>query len=383
MTTARNTSLIAAALLVLSSCGQKASERAKVTPQKAVAIRAAAAEAREWTMDYEATGTVRARSTATVSSRINGYVQEVRVRQGDRVSAGQILVVLDSRDLEVNVQKAEAMRSEAASMLPELENSIAAAKANLDLAEATFRRMSDLHAKKSISNQEYDETEARVKSARANYAMVQSKRSQIQSRIEHADQEQRSTAINRDYGKIVAPFAGTVTERTVEPGNMATVGTPLLMLERGGSFRLEAAVDESRLASVRPGQKVQFRLDAAGCEGAGTVDEIVPVVDPASRTYLVKINLPCANLRSGMFGRAMFPMGVRKVVSVPASAVISRGQLQSVFAVEEGVARSRLVTVGARAGESVEVLSGISAGEIVVTAPPSNLIDGARVEVQR
>jgi membrane fusion protein (multidrug efflux system) len=84
-----------------------------------------------------------------------------------------------------------------------------------------------------------------------------------------------------------------------------------------------------------------------------------------------------------MFGRAVFATGTRKALFAPASAVTSQGQLQSVFVVEGGSARSRLVTLGERAGDSVEVLSGINAGEIVVTAPPANLIDGAKVEVQR
>lgn len=374
--------LIPAVVLLVASCGGKAPDRAAPARQKAMEVRAEAAEARDWTTDYEATGTVRARSTATVSSRINGNVLEVRARLGDRVSAGQTLIVLDSRELESGVRKAEAMHAEAASMQPELESSIAAAKANLDLAEVTFQRMAGLYAKNSISNQEYDEAQSRVKAARANHAMIEARRLQLRSRVEQADEERRSASINRDYGRITAPFAGVVTERMVEPGNVATVGAPLLRLERGGSFRLEAAVDESRLASVRTGQKVRFKLDPAGCEGSSTVDEIVPVVDPGSRSYLVKLTLPCANLRSGTFGRALFATGARKVVCVPVAAVISRGQLQSVYVVEGGSARSRLLTLGERAAGSIEVLSGITAGEMVVISPPASLHDGASVEVR-
>ncbi len=373
---------IPAISLFLISCGEKPKERAAETARKPIAVQAAAVHARDWATDYEATGTVRARSTATVSSRINAYVQDVRVRVGDRVGAGETLIVLDSRELETGVRKAEAMRTEAASMLPELESSIAAAKANLDLAEVTFRRMAELYAKKSISSQEYDESEARVKAARANYEMVQARRAQLKSRIDQADEERRSASINREYGKIVAPFAGIVTERMVEPGNLATVGTPLLMIERGGAFRLEASVDESRLAMVRRGQKVRYKVDQPGCEGSSTVDEIVPVVDPGSRSYLVKLSLPCTNLRSGMFGRALFATGARQVLFVPARSVSSRGQLQSLFVIEDGSARSRLVTLGARDGDSIEVLSGVTEGETIVTAPPSDLSDGAKVEVR-
>jgi len=114
----------------------------------------------------------------------------------------------------------------------------------------------------------------------------------------------------------------------------------------------------------------------------GVVDEIAPVLDPQSRSYLVKITLACAGLRSGMFGRAIFSTGTKKVLAIPAGALVTRGQLQSVFVVEDGSAHSRLVTLGGRLGDFVEVLSGVNAGESVVTSPPAALSDGAKVEVR-
>jgi hypothetical protein len=113
------------------------------------------------------------------------------------------------------------------------------------------------------------------------------------------------------------------------------------------------------------------------------VSEIVPAVDAASRASIVKIDLPAVpNLRSGMFGRASFALGTRKVSVVPALAIVERGQLQSVFAVEDGFARMRLVTAGKRHENAVEVLSGLNEREKVVSPVPSNLSDGAPVEVR-
>jgi multidrug efflux pump subunit AcrA (membrane-fusion protein) len=107
-------------------------------------------------------------------------------------------------------------------------------------------------------------------------------------------------------------------------------------------------------------------------------------VDAASRTYVVKVDLPATpQLRTGMFGRAIFPLGVQKVVAVPLEALVERGQLQSIFAVEDGVAHTRLVTTGRRGNNAVEVLSGLNAGEKVVVPVPSGLQDGARVEVRQ
>src|ERR1019366_3175015 len=306
------------------------------------------------------------------------YVQQVSVQVGDRVRQGQALITLDARDLDVNLRRAEAGGAEVESAIPELENATAAAKANLDLAQTTFKRMEELAGKKSISNQELDEASARLKAAQANYDMVRSRRAQVNSKMAVVEQDVRAAGIMRDYAKLAAPFSGVVITRTVEP---------LLTIEQDGLYRLEASVDESKLASVRVGQAVEVAIEAfedTHRKLNARVSEIVPSVDAASRTYIAKLDLPATpGLRTGMFGRAIFPLGVQKVVAVPLAAVVERGQLQSVFAVEDGVAHIRLVTTGRRTKDAVEVLSGLNAGEKVVLPVPPGFEDGARVEVRQ
>jgi RND family efflux transporter MFP subunit len=193
----------------------------------------------------------------------------------------------------------------------------------------------------------------------------------------------------RDYAKLAAPFSGVVITKTVEPGNLATPGVPLLTIERDGLYRLEASVDESKLTSVRVGQAVEAVIEASDRKLKARVSEIAPSVDSASRTYIVKLDLPATpQLRTGMFGRAIFPLGMQKVVAVPVAALMERGQLQSVFVVEDGMAHTRLVhtrlvTTGRRAGDAVELLSGLNAGERIVAPLPPGLQDGARVEVRQ
>ncbi len=311
------------------------------------------------------------------------YVQQVNVQIGNHVHQGQELITLDARDLDANLRRAEAGRAEVESAIPEAEHATAAAKANLDLAQTTFKRMEELALKKSISNQELDEASAKLKSAQANYEMSQSIRVQVTSRMATVDQEIRAAGIMRDYSKLAAPFSGVVIARTVEPGNLAAPGSPLLTLEQDGVYRLEVSVDESKLPSVRAGQAIEAVLDADRRLNS-RVSEIVPSVDAASRTYIVKLDLAAApQLRTGMFGRAIFPLGAQKVVAIPLAALTERGQLQSAFIVEDGVAHTRLVTTGRRTGASVEVLSGLSAGEKVVLPVPAGLQDGAKVEVRR
>ena len=368
---------------VLASCGGKA-PRSEGAPQAApVPVKVTTVTAADWPNVYEATGTVRARTAAVLASKVMGYVREAGFQAGDRVQEGQLLISIDSRDLDSQYRQAEAGRNEALAVRPEVENAVAAAQANLDLANVTLRRMKDLFDKKSISNQEFDEASARQKAAQAGVEMARSKQVQLAARIAQAEEAVKAAAVVRGYSEIRAPFAGTVTEKRVEPGNLATPGAPLATIEREGSYRLEASVEESRLRDIRAGQAVSVTLDALGKTLPARVGEIIPAMDTASRSYTVKIDLPSLpGLRSGLFGRAAFDVGKRSVLAIPAGAIRRQGQLVSIFVTEGGIARARLVTLGESRGDAREVISGLSSGEKIVFPVPDGLTDGVKVEVR-
>ena len=374
---------ILSSFAALSGCGGSES-RPKAAPNPpSVPVQTTIVSTRDWPDVYQATGTVRARTAAVLSSKVMAYVHQVAVQVGNRVRDGQLLITLQSQDLDANVHRAEAGEAEVLSAIPEADNAVRGAQANLDLAQSTFKRMEVLASKKSISNQEFDEASARLKSAQAEYGMARAKRSQLDSKLAQVRQDIRAATIMRDYTRIAAPFSGVVTAKSVESGNLASPGAPLLTVEREGAYRLEASVEESKLPFVKPGQTVNVALEALDRQVPAHVSEIVPAVDAASRAYIVKIDLPALpNLRSGVFGRAWFPLGTRKVIAIPQPALVDRGQLQSVFVVESGFARTRLVTTGQCWQSAVEVLSGLSEGETVVSPVPSGLSDGTRVEVR-
>lgn len=371
------------AFALLAGCGGSSHQQRAADSGAAVPVKTIEVTATDWPLVYEASGTVRARTAATVSSKMMGYVRQVHFQTGDRVRQGQLLIELDSRDADAQLQQAESAAAEAREALQEVESAIAAAKANLELAQATHRRMRDLFEKKSVSNQEFDEASARLKAAQAAYEMAAAKRRQVAARIEQAAAAVEAARVMRSYARITAPFDGVVTDKRVEPGNLAAPGVPLASIEQQGALRLEVPVEESRLGQIRLGQSAAVRLDAVDRQLDARVSEIVPAVDAASRTATVKLDLPpLPQLRSGMFGRAAFPSGSRKVTAVPAAAIREQGQLRSVFVVAGGIARARLVTLGSEYQGSREVLSGLSAGEKIVSPLPAALADGARVEVQ-
>jgi len=378
----KRTLFLTALTMLLTACADKPKEKA-AAPQTTVPVSTVSVATEIWPSVYEATGTVKARTSATIAARMMGYVREVKVQAGDRVREGQMLAVLDFRDLDVNARRAETARETIRTSFPEADSGVAAAKANLDLAQATFNRMQDLFTKKSISNQEFDEASARLKGAQASYEMARARRVQLDSRLAQAEQEVRAAEVNRSFAELTAPFAGIVTVKTVDPGSMASPGTPLFVIEREGGYRLEAAVEESRLTTVRPGQPVEVTLDSIDRQFAARVAEIIPAVDAATRSYIVKIDLPSVpGLRSGVFGRAAFPLGSHSVLSVPALAVTENGQLLSVLVADNGIAHTRLITLGRRDKDRAEVLSGLSAGDKVIYPAPAGVGDGTRVEVR-
>lgn len=369
--------------LWLAGCSEPPRETRGAASAPAVAVSTVTAATQQWPSIYEATGTVRARTVAVIAAKLLGYVREVKFQTGDHVREGQVLVTLDARDLDVSSRRAEAALEEVRSSVPEAESAVAGAKANLDLAQTTFNRMQDLWNKKSISNQEFDEASAKLKAAQSAYAMATARRAQLDAQAARVQQDVRATEVTRSYAEIAAPFAGVVTTKSVEPGTLALPGAPLLTIEGEGSYRLEASIDESHLAAIRVGQPVSVTLDGIDRTLDARVSEIVPTVDAASRSYIVKIDLPgLPGLRSGGFGRAMFQLGSRSPLTIPAAAVTERGQLQSVLVAEGGVAHTRLITTGQKSKEQVEVLSGLTPGEKVIFPVPPGLSDGAPVEVR-
>jgi multidrug efflux system membrane fusion protein len=369
--------------LWLGGCGEPPRETNPARSAPPVSARTVTAKQVQWPSVYEATGTIRARTSAVIAAKLMGYVREVKVQTGDRVREGQLLVTLDARDLDVNSRRAEAALDEVRSSVPEADSAVTGAKANLELAQTTFNRMQDLFSKKSISNQEFDEASGKLKAMQAAYGMAKARRAQLDAQAARVQQEVRATEVARSFAEVTAPFAGIVTAKSVDPGTLAVPGAPLLTIEREGAYRMEASVEESRLTAIRIGQPVSVTIDGIDRTLEARVSEIVPAVDAASRSYTVKIDLPTARaLRSGVFGRASFQLGSRSSLAIPMAAVTERGQLQSVLVAENGTAHTRLITTGQKNGNEVEVLSGLTAGDNVIFPVPRDLSDGAKVEVR-
>ena len=373
---------ITAPLLIsaaLAGCSTGRAAAASADAAEAIAVTIAHVAMTDVASAIDSGGVVQARTTATITARILAPVREVRVSPGDQVRKGQTLIVLDGDDLAAG---ARAARS-AALAAEQGSNAAAAelqdAQAGLALARASHDRIAGLQAKRSATAQELDDATAALRSAEARVAGAYARVSQAASAVESARAAGDQASITGSFTTIAAPFDGMIAEKLVETGNMASPGMPLLRLEDTRGFRLEVRVDESRIGQIHNGDSVPVFLGTGTSSITGTVTEVSRAVAADARTFLVKIALPDADvrgLRSGEFGKARFAGTPRRALTIPSSAVVRRGQLTSVFVVEEGVARVRLVNLS----ES-EVLAGLTESEMVILSPPAGVSDGRRVSV--
>lgn len=332
-------------ILALSGCGkhQEPVKRPSSPVLPAVPVRVAPVELTESPAKEEVVGTVRAKQRATVEPKVSGRVIQLNATLGQTVQAGDLLCELDVREIKARLDQAIAQSQQAARDL---------------------ERYANLLKQQAVTRAEYDAIEARSKMAAAAVAEAE-------------------TMLG--YAKVTAPFSGVVTRKLVDVGELASPGRPLVEIENPDDLRVEVDLPESLLQHVRLGSKLSVHRESTPLESVdGVVSEIAPAADPASRTYRVKIDLPkSSGFRPGQFVRVSVQTGGSPRLMVPVSSVITRGQLELVFVVTNNTAQLRIVKTGKRLGNMVEIISGVSAGEMVATEGATSLLDGQPVELNR
>jgi RND family efflux transporter MFP subunit len=290
---------------------------------------------------FDAVGTVQPRHKTSVAGQILAVIREVKVNPGDPVQLGQVLVVLDDRELQAQLREAEAAAT--------------GARADLDVRRGDYKRYEQMFREKAVSKEDFDRIEGAYKGALAQVSRVEEQVARMRVML--------------SYTEVKAQAAGIVGDRYVDPGDLAVPGKPLLTLYDPKERELHASVPENLVSDVREKMELRVRIDAVNRECHGVVREIVPQAQQASRSLLIKVTLPPEAVRVvyvGMYGRLWIPVGHIDRIVVPAAAVQSVGQQDIVDVVGEGEAiQRRFVTVGRRFGDKLEILSGLAVGERV------------------
>lgn len=288
----------------------------------------------------EVVGTVEAVDQAVIAAKISGTIIEIPVVLGSAVSRGDLLVKINADEISARVLLVQAQ--------------LAQARRNLKREEKLL--------KQNASTQET------VRSMRDMLAV--------------AEAGHREAASMLSYSTITAPFSGVVTKKIANSGDLATPGTPLLHLENPEQLQVVASIPESITLKIRQGDRLSIQIPADKSTHAGIVAEISPVISPRSRTSKIKINLVSApSLRTGMFARVGLPGTETTTLMIPEQAVVPFGQLEKVFVVQQGKAQLRLVRTGMRAKGMVEILSGLQAGEQIVTENNGLLVNGQPLRI--
>jgi multidrug efflux pump subunit AcrA (membrane-fusion protein) len=373
-------------------------------------------------VDRTLTGTVEAIDVTTLTSRVNGRVEQLLVQEGTQVKKGQAIAVIDVSDIRAQQQQAtaqiiaaqaavataQANRSSALSQvdtargkLSEAQASLLEAKAELADAQLNQRRRSMLYDQGAGPKVDLDTANTRVDVAQAKIGQIEATIAQATSSIRNAkaavgeatasvDQAQagvsqakanaRQVAANLDYGMVRAPFAGVITKKQVEIGAIAGVSQPLVTLESRDRLRLSVAVPESLIDRVQLGQSVTVHIDALNRPVSGKVSQIIPAADPQARNFTVKVALPATtNLISGMFGRLQLETSDRITLAIPSNTLVQRLGVSGVFKVVNGKAQFQTVTVHPISTDKVEVFAGVNEGDRLVLNPAPTLKESTEI----
>jgi len=287
-------------------------------------------------------GTVRSRTVANIAPRMTARILEIKVNAGDKVKKGDVIARLDER--EIRAQENAALAA------------LAGANAQANRAKADEQRTRSLYSKEAATREKFDAVVAQAKEVQAGVNQATSTVSEIRSHL--ADT------------LLLAPFDGVVIKRLQQPGDMGLPGVPVVTLQTPKGLRLEADVPSTCAGRYSTDMDVSVRIDTLNLTTSAQIDEISPEVDPQTRTQLIKIALPAIEgLQPGHFGWLEQACDQHEALLIPASAVEHIGQLEVVKVLSEGRQLMRHIRTAKNFGDQIEVISGLHAGETVITNP--------------
>ncbi|GLB51527.1 RND transporter [Neptunitalea chrysea] len=350
---------IVAVLQLTVSCGGD-EKKAMVTDVTPVNVTISETVNSEDAPSLVASGKIEAEQSANLSTRMMGYVNDVKVKVGDKVSKGQLLVSINNSDLVAKKAQAEA--------------GVLQAQAGYGNAAKDYKRFKTLFAQNSASQKELDDMTSRYEMAKAG--------------LEVAQQMKKEVVAQFTYTNISAPFSGVVTNKFVKEGDMANPGMPLVSIESPSKLQVTAMVSESQIDKIETGMKVKVMVKSVAAILGGTVSEVSMSAKNTGGQFLVKVDITEApeSILPGMYVNVKFPVteGAKAAtVYVPKEALIQRGQLTGIYTISsQQTAVLRWLRLGKTFGDKVEILSGLSADEQYIVKAEGKLYNGVNVTIK-
>jgi membrane fusion protein, multidrug efflux system len=309
-------------------------------------------------------------ATVEAVPKVSGRLESVSVRLGDRVSRGQRLAKVEDREILEQVKQAEASYEVGAATIRQRE-------ADLRLAQTNLERTRNLFERELIPKQTYDDTEARYQAAAAQLDLARAQYSQAEARLDELK-------INLAYTHITSPVSGFVGARVLDPGAWVTPSSAFISVVDIGVVRMVANIVEKDLRRISTGMKANVEVDAYPGEiFEGRIAHIAPVLDPATRTAQIEVEVPNSHfrLKPGMYAKVSFTVEHKpNTLVVPANAIVDLNGKKGVFLPDEGdIAKFQAITVGMSNPKQVEIAEGLAEGTQVVTTGAGALREGDRI----
>lgn len=315
---------------------------------------------------YTTSATVKAKTNSIVASMLTGKVTSIAIQEGDYVKKGQLLLTIDARDLS---QKA----SGASAGIMAAKMAASSAAENAKMADKTYQRYKNLYDEKVITKQEFDQYTTQKNIAALEYARAQAGVKQARAGLGEIQ-------VFQSYARVTAPVSGIITQRTIDLGSTAIQGQPIITIEArdncGLKSEIVANIDESYLGKVKEGEDVS--LEVNGKTYKRKITKVVKYIDPITRTFKAKVDI--TGLTGGQFAKINIPVAKKDAITVPKSAIVQKGELTGVYAVDSAnIVSYRLIRTGRIYGDTIEVLSGLSDGDKIITVGTEKAVDGAKI----
>ncbi len=389
--------LVAALAPLLAACNTTPGQggRPGAGQRAAVAVETTSVSHISVQRQIDLSGTLLSPDQAKVSSEVAGVVSEVTVELGSEVKRGDVLVRLEPREIELALQRAESALRQVEAQLgitrtqdnePPPDEQIASvrqAAANRDDARAAFARAQQLNDRGVLSEVDRDTADTRLKVAEANYSAAldttHSLKAALQDRRASFELAQKKLA----DAVIKAPVAGSISERLVQQGEFIRENTPVVTIVAMSPLKLKTAVQEKFAGVVRPGQAVQFAVEAFPEETfSGKVAYVSPAVDQTTRTFSIEaiVANDDRRLKPGFFTKGIVATKLDEdVPAVSEDAVSTMAGVSSVYVIEDGKIRQQTISMGVHQGKLVEVIAGLKGTETLASSNLSQLATGTQV----
>jgi RND family efflux transporter MFP subunit len=345
--------------ILIASCSGD-SQEATINKGESVTVMVAVARA-EASSIIQTSGQIESKETAIISTRIMGFITDVKVKAGDKVQKGQLLATISNSDILAKRDQAKAMVSETEAALKD--------------AQKDYERFAELYKQNSAATKEFENATLHLNS--------------IKAKAETAKQLQNEAEAMLTYTNLTAPFSGVIIQKDVDAGSMANPGVPLLIIEQTGAYQVSATVSESEITNVKEGAKATIILKSTGRIMQGSVSEVSPSSQFSGGQYRIKVNIPeseKAGLYSGMYVNVAIEAS-GKITSnnllVPTTAILYKDQLTGLYTITENqTALLRWVTLGKTYGDQVEILSGLRNDENFILTSKGKLYNGVPITLE-